>query len=369
MFALFLVDHDFATRERRLIERLEVGLAGEGVRILRAQPDTVPRDLGAEGVATRIVTYPVRGPLTSRSRQARRVAELVTEAMQDEDEHVPSVVHVFGSSLWGLGGEIARVFGTSWAVDVWSTAIAARASRWRQPRNLPPPVLLAPDPAIAEVLVNHAGPAMVRVAPWGAHAASEPRTILPDGIAPGIVMSATGRDVVAIHSAVSALADALAAAPDAMAFVDAGAASKAWLWPVIGRKGLESRVSLIPDLEVNRDMALAGDILIVPEATGECRSLVLDAMSLGVAVVAARDPLLTYLSGGLPVARFVTVGDRAGWQKTLNETLTDVAGTRQFAAAGWSFIRSHRRASAHVAAVLAAYEWMVSKDAVPFRAS
>ena len=53
MRVLILADGLFATRERALLSRLEVGLADEGVRVVQATPEDVPASAaGLAGAAT-----------------------------------------------------------------------------------------------------------------------------------------------------------------------------------------------------------------------------------------------------------------------------------------------------------------------------
>lgn len=80
--------------------------------------------------------------------------------------------------------------------------------------------------------------------------------------------------------------------------IDADAAGHASVGPVIARLGLTDRVSQVPNIDADRLPALQADALIVPEAVGEHRSIMLDAMASGVLVLAHEDPLVGMLRDG-----------------------------------------------------------------------
>ncbi|MEZ6233084.1 MAG: hypothetical protein R3B68_02735 [Phycisphaerales bacterium] len=64
--------------------------------------------------------------------------------------------------------------------------------------------------------------------------------------------------------------------------------ARAGLWKVLQARN-DGAASLIENVEANRALVLYGDVLLVPEALGERRTIVLDAMGAGMAVLAAAD--------------------------------------------------------------------------------
>ena len=81
-------------------------------------------------------------------------------------------------------------------------------------------------------------------------------------------------------------------------FVDAEAAHRTGIWPVARGLGVLDRLSLIDEMEGRRELVLRGDVLVQSDARGEQRSLVLDAMASGMIVLAAEDPMVSYLVNG-----------------------------------------------------------------------
>ncbi|MDX2017659.1 MAG: glycosyltransferase [Planctomycetota bacterium] len=390
MRVLILTDALFALHERSLISRLEMGLAAEGDRVARAIPARVASRFDAELFA-QAVTYEDSGlPWTVRARARRLLAtlrradELLDARRGLSDSGLgasePDVVHVFGGGAWDLGAAVAEQAGAGLVLEVWRAGLAGRAVR-SNPREgaAVPTVLVAPDPHLERLVSlglgggsdsdSRGGPRAprVRVAPWGVHAAPEPRAIFREGRSIGVMVVGSGREAGLYQSLVRGLATVARQRDDVMIFMDANACERAGLWSEIRRLGLVPRVSLIEDLEGRRDLVLAGDVLVVPEGGGEQRSVVLDAMGAGVAVVAAEDPLNAALQDGLTcvcVAPEVSApggwsGPRltgAPWARAVGELIVAPERAREIARGGWRYVREQRRASDHIRAVTEVYQ-------------
>ena len=103
---------------------------------------------------------------------------------------------------------------------------------------------------------------------------------------------------------------------------------------------------------VPREAILRLDALIVAEPSGRVRSMVLDAMACGMSVVAAADPAIGYLIDGV-TARLVKGTDAGEWENAVKELGRPMPALRASARA---WVATNRSASSHVAAVLRAYE-------------
>ncbi|MBX3363190.1 MAG: glycosyltransferase [Phycisphaeraceae bacterium] len=368
MRVLYLLDHDFAMRERKLIERLEVGLAAEGVKTIRMEPESVAATQSEVSVAGRIVRYPPFGPLATRRQRGRMLESLAREALKDESGAAIDVVHVFAPSMWSLGAELARALAASWAIEVWSDAAMSRAARIRTGRGLSAPVLMAADPALVDRARASGRDAAIRQTTWGVHALQSPQQIMREDATFSVVMSSSGMEPGVLHQAMAGIAAMVKIEERILVFVESGAAGKARLWREAETLGLLSRMSLIPDLEVHRDLVMACDVLLLPDMSGQVRTLALEALAHGMGLVATRDDRVSLFRGDLPIGRFVSHGDRAGWIAALEGVVRDRDRTRELARQGWSLMREQRRVSTHVTSVFDAYQWMRSKDAMPFAA-
>jgi glycosyltransferase involved in cell wall biosynthesis len=123
-----------------------------------------------------------------------------------------------------------------------------------------------------------------------------------------------------------------------------------------------SNLSLVEDLEGRRDLLLQGDLLLQPEAAGEQRSILLEAMARGVLVIAGRDPLVSVLVDGR-TARLVDPGAVEQWQRVFADVLSNPASAVELASAARTFVSQQRRASDHVLSVLRGYEVIAQRRA------
>lgn len=365
MRVLILADEVFASRERALVTRLEVGFADEAVRVVHAVPEKAAASMPGE-VYSQALTYPEGGLLLTRAVRVRRLVQQLEKMRVNDQERAVDVVHVFGGSAWSLGVELARQTGAGLALEVWRAGLAARARTLRVGEQMPP-VFFAPDPAMERLLLTEGPGIAVRSTPWGVHTPDETRPILRAGRAPTAMVVGGGRDTQAFGAALRGLAAAAKAHPDLMVFMDPVASRAAAIAKLARELGLREHLSMVEGLENRRDLLLQGDLLIQPESGGEQRSIVLDAMASGLVVVAAEDPLVSTLINGV-TAYLVRRGDGQAWGSVLTAVLEKPEQTRSLVASARQWVRTHRRASDHVRAVLDAYAWMSSKDSIPFAA-
>lgn len=352
MRVLILADGLFATHERALLSRLEVGLADEGVRVMQATPEDV--QASAAGLAEAI-TYPAGLWTLGTAWRARHIKNKAASGGKID------LVHVFGGSAWKLGAMVAAVLESELVLEVWRSGLVARAAtnEWEDA------IFLAPDPAIERALLQESQGLTVRLAPWGVLTPDEPSRILEAGRAPSVMVVGSGRDGKATRAAMEGIAKAAKEAPELLVFVDAREAQIAGLWEVARRLGLLERLSLIEDLEGRRDLLLRGDILVQPEALGEQRTTLLEAMGSGMAVVAARDPVVSTLIDQR-TAIVVDGRDHMAWGDAIAGLLADRDRARRLGASAREYVREERPASAYVRAVLGVYQWATSADAIKF---
>jgi hypothetical protein len=348
---LVIADSVFASRERSLLARLEIGLADEGERVIQAIPERVLRTL-EPNLFTRGIAYAPRTFVLTRRLAVRRLAQGVEAMLRDEEGGI-DIVHVFGGAAWGLATDLARELGAALAVEVWRHGLCERAAKEWDFASGRGPLLFAPDAITASELARRAPRAQVVQAPWGVLPA-DARAVLEPGRASSIMMIGTGRDAAAFAAALTGIVAASRGRPEVLIFCDADAAGRSGLWRVARSQNVLDRLSLIEDLEARRDLVLEGDIVVHPEASGEQRSTLLEAMAHAVPVVATRDPRVSILVEGV-TARLVE-GTRAGqWESALGDLLSGPVRARALGASARVHVREHRRASAHVQAVLNAY--------------
>jgi glycosyltransferase involved in cell wall biosynthesis len=367
MRVLILTDEFFASRERGLVMRLEVGLADEGLRVIHAVPQGTKTDAPA-GVFSRVLTYSTKTLILTRPLAVRKLVRAIAEMDQAEEPGGIDVIHVFGGSVWGLGADLAVEVGAGLALEVWRGGLVDRARDMKVGSD-DLPLLLSPDPAIERALLQSTGggpAATVRLAAWGVLTPPVQREVLVPERAPTVMLVGSGRDARALAAAVHGLAAIIKDRPDLLVFCDALAARRAGIWALARKLGILQNLSLIEELEGRRDLLLYGDVLLQPEAHGEQRSVLLEAMAGGMIVAAAQDILVSSLQDGVTARLVRDQRSAPAWEAVLREIVTDRDKSRQLATSAREWVRAHRRASDHVRAVLSAYEWLVSDEPIPF---
>ncbi|MFO0856075.1 MAG: hypothetical protein U0640_01815 [Phycisphaerales bacterium] len=368
MRVLILADTLFASREKPLLSQLEMGLADEGVQVFQAVPDIVARTMDPEVFAQR-VTYSPRVPGVFRLLGVRRLIEALAKVERLDEPSDIDIVHVLGGAAWKLGQSLARELDAGLALEIWRRGMTQRVSQLKA-TDEDRITLLAPDTTVETALREAhrlsrdgksntiARKATINLATWGV-LTSDARVPLSQDRALSFMIVGSGRTAENYHSLLQGIAPVIQQRPDTQIFCDAHAARQSQLWPTARRLKLLSNLSLVEDLESRRDLLLAGDFLLYPEAAGEQRSVLLSAMGAGVVVVAAVDRYVAMLKDNV-TARLVDSAQAAGWQIALRDLLADVAGTRLLAARARAYVEQERKASAYIHQVLKAYDKLIS---------
>lgn len=370
MRVLHLFDHGFATHEHAMRARLELGLADEGVRVFSALPESLAdASADADELFSTSLHYRRAGPFTTRrSRASALIASLEERAPSGASERSVDVVHAFGGLVWEMAVEIGRQTGAAVVCEVWRSGLVQRARSMRSLAGQGVPAALAvPAEALARELQDLAD-LPVRVTPWGV-SKPPPSTDTEPAHTLSIMISATGRDQPRLRAVIEAFAVFSSKHPGSLAFIDGAAADRAPVWTWIEELGLTDRVSIVGSFAEGRDLVLRGSALLAPEALGEYRSLLLDAMAAGVPIVAAADPRVDWLLDK-QTAWIIEGTTSDAWAGTLERLLaTDnspndtaqglIASAREYAG-------QNHRMTGHVAAVLGLYESLLAEPTIPF---
>lgn len=363
MRVIMLTDTFFASREYSMLQRLEVGLADEGVRIVHAVPDKSASGLG-EGVVAHTVRYSTRTLAITRRLAARRLARALREAPGGDADADATVLHAYGGATWGLALEVGRELRAHVVLEVWRKGLASRAVDMVR-KGETPVMLVAPDSTIEKALTLPDIAGSVRLIPWGVHSPPASRAVLRSGRAISIMMVGNGRDARAAAAALTGIASLCRKRDDILIFCDALAARRAGLFALAGELGIRDRLSLIDELENRRDLLLQGDVLVQPDATGEQRSVTLEAFAGGVLVVALNDPSVSSLLDGQTCV-VVKNPDAASWETALGTLLSDPEKAQWLETSARRYVREHRRASEQVRQLLKLYEFILTGGSLPF---
>lgn len=377
MRVLILTDESFASRERSMLSRLEVGLVDDGIRVIHGMPRKAAAWHHPE-VFSQFVEYESKGSALSRGWRVRQVLRSLEE-LTDGDGSPADVIHCFGQGCWGFGSELAGLTGASLAIELWCAELVGQSVRIRSTRGrtqgdssgragaggIQTPVYFVSDPALERAVRTQDPNLQMRLTPWGVHTPGQALSILTPDRTVSVMLIGSGRDPAAINAALQGIAQVAARHDEIMVFADGAVIRAAGSWTTVRKLGLLGRFTLIPDMEARRELGLRADILLMPEARGEQRSLLLDAMAHGMLVIAATDPLCSALSDGR-TARLVDKPTADRWSAALGWALDDRDNARSLAWGGREHVRLNRRASSYVASVVDAYEWMSAGEAIPF---
>lgn len=372
MRILLLADPSFASRERRLLHRVEVGLIDDAVRVVRAIPDTLL--FAQTDTITPLIVYPEKiSPLLPRLRTTRLLKALgeIEPPLSASSEQLIDVVHTWGDRAWDLAVDVARETGAALAFEVWSAGSVHHTHRIeRQAESDDERPLrgawIAPNPAIARVLEGEGLKWPVHTAPWGVHPDPRSRPIRRPGEPLSVSLLASGRVPHATECVLTALSTLIREGVDLLIFLDAAAVDRRHsVWKHAARLDLLSHLSVIADMESRRDLILRTDLMILPEERGEVRSILLDAMGASVAVACLIDPYVeaTALPG---IASLAGEPTDAAWTETLRPLLTDATLRGEQIRSAREAVISSRPVHKQVERLLEAYQALADTPPIAF---
>lgn len=359
MRVVMLLDRPFARRERRLLARLEIGLADEGVRLIHAIPREI-QDTEPGGLYSRVVGYENVGFPVPLHVRARRIADAIRDAADDDPKGEIDVVHSFSPAVWRLGLEIATELRAGAALEIWSTSAISRATDVAgHPLR---PVLTVGDTELARLVRRRLPAADVQETLWGVHGESIQRQEISADRAVALLMLVDRSSPAFLEAALQGLAEICRRDPRVLAFINTERATGHAVWKIIRRLALADRVSLIPDAESRRETVLRLDGLIIAEPGGRLRSMALDAMATGMPVIAAADASLGVLHDGVN-ARLVTRPDSADWAAAIGSIVTGSDEVQRLRRSASAWVLEHRAATAYISSVLRVYDSIVRSKA------
>lgn len=372
MRVVILLDRAFARREREMLSRLEIGLADEGVRVVHAVPFA---SLGEEnvGLYSTVVGYHDRGFGFTRRFRAGMLREGVCRALDEGDDATVDVIHAFGMGTWRLAIDLASMMGSAVLLELWqAAAINAAANATSLKFGKRSAEFAVCEPGMRRALRKRVPHATVHVTPWGVHTPAHLPALKPREVnRPLAVALLSDRgDPTAVAAALTGIAElgnvsgvgGAGGGGGVLVFAgtqDGAAGRDSTIWSAARRLGLLDRLSLVSDMEARREPVLDMDLLVLPEATGRHRTVVLDAMARGVTVVGAMDELNEAL---VEDSRAVLVRRPTpeAWTAALLDAVTNIERTNARRTAAYEFVKSEKRASGHAATVLTAYNAMVT---------
>jgi glycosyltransferase involved in cell wall biosynthesis len=354
MRALLIVDRLFAQHERAMLQRTAIGLLDEGIETKLVVPDLGVFDTTSMGSLIPQIRYKDRGlSFTLKIRAANIVRELA----DDRNDPQWDIIHAFGGNCWSLASELAKSLDSALVLELWRAGLISRASQLYKQSTLNC-MFTAPDKSIERVVHANNPRLPIQVAPWGVPAPSMPREILNPKRGISIVMQSSGRVHDECAAAFDGVLDAIRNNENVHFFVNLHAAQRSGLWARAKKAGALGQLTLVDQIEEQRDLVLNADFLIYPDTVHEHRSLLFEAMGSAMCVIASTSEQSSCLIDG-KTALVVKQSTRAGWSDSVRSLLADHVQARQLGQQAWKHIREQRKVSTHIGAMIDIYSQLV----------
>ncbi len=358
MRVLILVDAMFAIHERALIERVVVGLANEGISARVVLPKDRRLDPKGFDLLTEPIWYADRGLAFTRSIRANQVATQVLKENSAKDtssfEGVIDIVHVFGGGAWAMGRELARILGAGMVFEVWRAGLIGNAKGLHLD-DTDRAMFCVPERSFESELIEAGMGKRVHLAQWGAQVPTETNKIFRQQKDISIVLVSSGRQKDRCVAAFEGIADTIEHRDDVMLFANLEVVERAGIWAKVQERKLENKFTVIDRSEDRRDLLLRCDVLVYPDTLHEERTLLLDMMGTGMAIIAGNDKFITPLQES-PGVSIVDRPARAQWAQKLSECLNSPDKTREAGLASRAYITKNRRSGMYIESILDAYQ-------------
>lgn len=353
-----------------MLRRLEIGLVDEGCRVVRVAPEGASIE-PATGLAGAL-SYPDAawrvGPFSPARAIERALSQLQAFA-SDDDERSVDVIHVLGHSAWSLALALAELTGADLVFEVPSRPALSEVQATERRAAAPcSAVWLAPDESMRSAVERLARRWPVRTGWWGVHVppieSVSVRRSLP--IESMCVLS-SGDEPSAVMKLLSALARTPGIPVEPMIFLDARAVERhPEVWRHANALKLLPRLTVISNIESQRELVLRVDAMIQADCRGEHASLVLEAMASAMPVVSRADRLISIASDP-SIAILVEEPSEQGWARALTALLGSVADSQALGLAARRYIQTNRLAHVQVRAALDAYAQFMEPAPIPMR--
>ena len=343
MHVAMIIDDERLEQEQSMLARLCIGLLAEGMLVTRIVSDRPkPESIGISeqrlALAPRISTTMHVLPWMRRPRTLR--------VMEQLDRSIPDVLYAVGEGAWGLGIDLGIEIERPVVIDVSSTAQVETAPK---PDRAPPVAgYVASSHALARMLGERVEKELVSAVPIGVSIPPQPRKceIDPDRpLALGIIGKA--RDVRAYAVLLEAIALTTQRGIELEVILELSGPREHEIWKHAERLDIIRCVSAIGEASLYRTLMTRCDALLLPERTGQPRSIMLEAMVLGIPVIALADPAVDMLVNG-ETADLVGSMRKDDWAGLLARLVDDPEHSRAIGQGARSFISAHHKSSDQV---------------------
>ncbi len=371
MRVLLLADAKFSRREHAFLGRLEIGLLGEGTRVLRAVPEA------SHAIQSHTLSYvvPFRehpsrfGRAAAYKRFANALRQSSPAITTDSDGVLFEIIHAFGGECWDRAVATAELTGAALVIELTSADDIRRARalertyRSKFP-NRDRPTWCTPNARIMRAAEDAGLRGTLALTPWGVHTPQHAHQPHPEGQPISISVVCSGAEPRAVHPLLEGFAALEGDKDRIMLFIDSTAAqADHGLWSRAESLGILEYITFVADMESRRDIVLETDALAIPEQMGELRTILLDAMASGMLILSRRDPLIE-ATAAEGVALLIDAPTREAWlaafRRVLDAKFLETCGVQ-----ARERVREDRPAHKHIEAVLSAYQGALTPAPMP----
>ncbi len=342
MHVAIIIDQERLSQEQSMLNRLCIGLITEGTPVTRIVPDCALPDSADKAekrmaLAKRIET-PMRVLLWMRRARIDRIAEKV-------EKSPPDVLYAVGEQAWPLGMELGIALQRPVLIDVCSPRQAQVAPLVKRESAIAGYV--ACSAAIAGMLKQRVDASLVSVAPFGVAIPTEPREALPKDEVPAMAVIGGARDVRAYEQMFEGMSQLVREGAGFHVFLELRGPLEHDVWRRAEKLDVLPFISAIGEASLYRSLLTRCHLLLMPERYGELRSLMLEAMALGIPIIARKDPAVDVLIEGA-TAMLIEQGTAAEWLDRLRGALREPEKANGVGESARRQVEAHHRSSDQV---------------------
>jgi len=364
MHIALILDDERLLHEALMLSRLCVGLMDEGCTLTRLVPiEPTGRggryDEGPAGVTTRLAVPMKVLPWMRKTR-----AEQIAQAME---RSLPDAIYGIGRDTWQLTCDLGKYLQRPAAISVWSADLIGRIPHGRSASVLG--AFVAPTRPLADALRETVDPNLVCHVPHGVAIAKQSWPVFQDSDRPvALAVVGSGRDVTSYRALLGGYSRLVRDNYAVHAFIELRGPQQHEIWRYARRLDILGSISTITDAARFRSLITQCDALVLPERYGEVRSLVLDAMAMGLPVVAADDPFLDMLIAE-ETALLVDEAEPDAWAVQLRKLLSSPDFAQKLGLAGREYVQQHHRSSRQISALLEMFNRLIHGETIDYSAA
>ena len=355
MHVAMIMDEERLLHEQLMLNRLVIGLIDHGAQVTRIIPDAMGSetiDAGEQRIAlTPRLQVPMRVLPWMRRTRAERIVEAAERTQYD-------LVYAVGEQAWPIGLDVSRQIEKPLALNVWSSALVRRVPRARPQGRIG--CYITPTPTLARKLGKRVERDLVSMVPMGVSVPAESRTVLEDRDAViGLAVIGSGRDAAAYEALLAGISRVVREWPQVQVVLELRGPRAHEIWRHARRLDLLGAISGINDAAHHRSLLTRCDALLIPESSGEMNSLILDAMAMGLPVIATEDPDLDMLC---PEAgtRLVSEPDPDAWYRHISALIKNPDEARSYGQKGRDIVARRYRSIDQIERLMQTFEMTLS---------